>query len=47
MPKLSWSAFIERHPAAHLVAVVIPEEDVAIAGCSSFSDRIPLVPPNS
>jgi len=29
MPKLSWSAFIERHPAAHLVAGVIPEEDVA------------------
>jgi hypothetical protein len=29
MPKLSWSAFIELHPAAHLVAGVIPEEDVA------------------
>jgi hypothetical protein len=29
MPKLSWSAFIERRPAAHLVAGVIPEEDVA------------------
>ena len=29
MPKLSWSAFIEFHPAAHLVAGVIPEEDMA------------------
>jgi hypothetical protein len=29
MPKLSWSAFIKLHPAAHLVAGVIPEEDVA------------------
>ena len=29
MPKLSWSAFIERHPAAHLVVGVIPEQDVA------------------
>ena len=29
MPKVSWSAFIELHPAAHLVAGVIPEEDVA------------------
>ncbi len=25
MPKLSWSAFIELHPAAHLVAGVLPE----------------------
>jgi hypothetical protein len=29
MPKLSWSAFIELNRAAHLVAGVIPEEDVA------------------
>ena len=27
VPKLSWSAFIERHPAAHLVAGIIPEGD--------------------
>ena len=25
MPKVSWSAFMERHPAAHMVAGVIPE----------------------
>jgi hypothetical protein len=29
MPKLSWSAFIERHPAAHLVAGVLPEDEAA------------------
>ena len=27
MPKLCWSAFIERHPAAHLIAGVVPEGD--------------------
>ncbi len=27
VPKLSWSAFIQRHPAAHLVAGVMPESD--------------------
>ena len=27
MPKVSWSAFIERHPAAHLIAGVVPEGD--------------------
>ena len=31
MPKLSWSAFINRYPAAHLVAGIIPEGD-PIAG---------------
>jgi hypothetical protein len=29
MPKVSWSAFMERHPAAHLVAGVLPEGDSA------------------
>jgi hypothetical protein len=27
MPKVSWSAFIERHPAAHLIAGVVLEGD--------------------
>jgi hypothetical protein len=27
MPKLSWSAFIDRYSAAHLVAGIIPEGD--------------------
>jgi hypothetical protein len=27
MPKLSWPAFVDRHPAAHLVAGIIPEGD--------------------
>jgi hypothetical protein len=29
MPKVSWSAFMERHPAAHLVAGVLPEDGAA------------------
>src|SRR6266478_3456020 len=32
MPKLSLSAFIERHPAAHLVAGVMPESERITAG---------------
>ena len=31
MPKLSWSAFLERHPAAHLVVGVLPEDEAAIS----------------
>jgi hypothetical protein len=27
MPKVSWCAFLERHPAAHLVAGVLPEDE--------------------
>jgi hypothetical protein len=27
MPKLAWSTFIDRHPAAHLVAGVMPESE--------------------
>lgn len=29
MPKVSWSAFTERYPAAHLVAGVLPEDEAA------------------
>ncbi len=29
MPKVSWSALIERHPAARLVAGVLPEGEAA------------------
>jgi hypothetical protein len=29
MPKVSWPAFIDRHPAAHLVAGVLPEDEAA------------------
>jgi len=31
MPKLSWSSFIDRFPYAHLVAGVVPEEDLMAA----------------
>jgi hypothetical protein len=27
MPKVSWSAFMDRYPAAHLIAGVIPEDE--------------------
>jgi hypothetical protein len=30
MPKVSWSAFLECHPATHLVAGVMPEGDAII-----------------
>ena len=29
MPKLSWSALLQRYPAAHLVAGVLPEDEAA------------------
>jgi hypothetical protein len=29
MPKVSWSAFLERHPAAHLIVGVLPEDEAA------------------
>jgi hypothetical protein len=29
MPKLSWSAFLQRYPAAHLVAGVLPDDEAA------------------
>ena len=29
MPKVSWSAFLERHPAAHLIVGVLPEDKAA------------------
>ena len=29
MPKVSWSAFMERHPAAHLIVGVLPEDEAA------------------
>jgi hypothetical protein len=32
MPKLAWSTFVARHPAAHLVAGVMPESERTTAG---------------
>ena len=32
MPKLSWSAFMERYPAAHLVAGVMPDNERITGG---------------
>ena len=32
MPKLAWSTFLERHPAAHFVAGVTPEGGSITAG---------------
>ena len=29
MQKVSWSAFLERHPAAHLIVGVLPEDEAA------------------
>ena len=29
MPKVSWSALMERHPAAHLIVGVLPEDEAA------------------
>jgi hypothetical protein len=31
MPKLSWSKMMDRHPTAHFIAGVVPEEDVMAA----------------
>jgi hypothetical protein len=31
MTKIPWAAFIGRHPAAHLVAGIVPERDAATA----------------
>jgi hypothetical protein len=29
VPKVSWSDFLQRHPAAHLVAGVLPDDEAA------------------
>jgi hypothetical protein len=31
VPKTPWSNFIYQHPAAHLIAGIVPEEDVVAA----------------